>query len=143
MRNLFLLLFSLCVFFQTHAQNTPNGDIETKSNDSSYAFSFVAEMPSFPGGGHQAFSEYIKDKLIYPKEAKALGIQGSVYVQFIIEKDGSVTNVSIVPGRGVHSSLDQAAMDVIKSSPKWAPGLSNGKPVRVKLFQRISFYLAK
>jgi len=142
MRTSFLILFSLCVFFQTHAQNAPNGDVETKSNDLTDVFYFASEMPTFPGGD-TAFASFIKKNLTYPKEARRQNITGNVYVQFIIEKDGNVTNVSIVPGKGAHPLLDQAAMDVIKSSPKWSPGLTNGQPVRVKKIQRIYFQITK
>lgn len=142
MRNIFLLLFFFCVLSQTHAQNSPNGDIKSKPTDSSDVFSFVGEMPSFPGGD-TAFASFIKKNLTYPKEAKRQNITGKVFVMFIIEKDGSVTNVSIVPGKGAHPLLDQAAMDVIKSSPKWSPGYTNDKPVRVKKIQPISFQYTK
>jgi protein TonB len=141
MRNPFLILFSLCVFFQAQAQNTSGGGTVTESNDSMGVFMYSGVMPSFQGGGENAFIEYIKTNLIYPKDAKASGIQGTVYVQYIIEKDGSVSNVSIVPEKGVHPLLDYAAMDVIKSSPNWIPGSTNGKPVRVKKIQRINFAL--
>lgn len=143
MRTTFLILFFFCVFFQTQAQNAPNGDIKPKPTDSSDVFTFVGQMPSFPGGGDTAFVSFIKKNLTYPKEARRQNITGKVYVMFVIEKDGSITNVSIVPGKGVHPLLDQAAMDVIKSSPKWSPGLSNDKPVRVKKIQPISFNITK
>ena len=143
MRHSFLFLFFLCIYFQTQAQKPPVGGTVTDANDSTGVFMYAGTMPSFQGGGEQAFGEYIKKRITYPKDAKALGIEGVVYVQYIIEKDGSVTNVSIVPGRGVHPSLDQAAMDVIKGSPKWTPGSTNGKPVRVKRIQRINFIIPK
>ena len=138
------LFFNLCVL--TRAQQTaPHTTLEdapvSKPNDSTDAYSFAGTMPLFQGGGDEAFVRYIQSRVIYPKDARELKIQGTVYVQYIIEKDGSVTNVVVLPGKGVYPSIDQAAIDVIKSSPKWTPGLNNGKPVRVKKIARIKFSL--
>lgn len=98
----------------------------------------VEEMPEFPGG-QEALAAFIKQEVKYPKKAKRAGIQGKVYVSFIVEKDGSVTEVSIA--RGVDPLLDEEAMRAVRLMPKWKPGLMNGTPVRTKFNLPVSFVL--
>ena len=94
--------------------------------------------PEFPGG-QEAFYKYIASSIIYPQDCRDNSIQGKVYISFIIDVDGSVTDVTVV--RGVHKSIDQEAIRVTKSSPKWKPGTIHGKPVKVKYTYPISFKL--
>jgi len=75
----------------------------------------------------------------YPQEAQDNGIQGRVYMTFVVERDGSVSTVNIV--RGVHPSLDSVSVRAIKSSPKWTPGLQRGRPVRVRFSMFLNFTL--
>ena len=89
----------------------------------------VDEKPSFPGG-ESAMKSYLNSTLKYPIYAQENGVQGRVIVQFIIEKDGSISDVKI--SRSVFSSLDREALRVVKAMPKWNPGKVNGIPVRVK-----------
>ena len=89
----------------------------------------VDEKPSFPGG-ESAMKSYLNSTLKYPIYAQENGVQGRVIVQFIIEKDGSISDVEI--SRSVFSSLDREALRVVKAMPKWNPGKVNGIPVRVK-----------
>jgi protein TonB len=95
-------------------------------------------MPEFIGGA-DALDEFIKQNVKYPAEAKEAGIQGKVYVQFIVEKDGSVTNVIV--RRGAHKLLDAEAVRVVKMMPDWKPGTMRGKKVRVRYTLPISFML--
>ena len=158
MRIYFLLFILTGIFFQSQAQTTnpakihPDsmGNISTIEDDggkiaeeiipdSLQVFSFVGEMPKFMGGGDDVLIPYIQKNIKYPKDAQELKIKGTVYIQYIIERNGSVSNVAIVPGRSIYPSLDQAAIDVIKNLPKWTPGYNNGVPVRVKKLSRISF----
>ena len=88
----------------------------------------VEEMPAFPGG-EAKLMEYISTNINYPQRARNLGIQGRVFVGFVVEPDGSVSNVKLL--RGIDSDCDEEAMRVIKSLPKWKPGKQHGKPVRV------------
>lgn len=89
---------------------------------------FVDQMPLFPGGP-EALDRYLIKNCIYPKICRDLGITGVVLVQFVVEKDGSVSDVKVlVP---VYPDLDNEAIRVIKNSPKWIPGKQIGKPVRV------------
>jgi TonB family protein len=92
-------------------------------------FQLVEVKPSFNGGDANEFSKWVNSQLVYPDEAKKSGIQGRVAVQFTVEPDGSVANVKVL--RGVNDLLDQEAIRVISSSPKWKPGIQDGQPVRV------------
>ena len=91
---------------------------------------------TFPGGEFKMV-EYLRDNLIYPEPAREKGIEGKVYVQFVVEEDGSITNVKIM--RSVNKWLDAEAFRVIKSMPKWNPGTQNGKPVRTTMMLPINF----
>ena len=138
-----LLFISLQSYAQEKSSSPSTKENETmgtsEPTDSMATFSYVGVMPKFMGGGDDMLIPYIQKNIVYPRDAQELKIKGTVYVQYIIEKDGSVSNVTIVPGRGVYPSLDQAAIDVIKNLPRWTPGYNNGVPVRVKKVSRISF----
>lgn len=99
-----------------------------KSETSSEKFTFVEERPSFNGGDANEFSKWVNSHLEYPKEADCA--QGRVTVQFTVDIDGSVKDVSVL--RGVEPSLDAEAVRVVSQSPKWKPGKSKGKPVPVR-----------
>ncbi|MDX9848429.1 MAG: M56 family metallopeptidase [Tenuifilaceae bacterium] len=92
-------------------------------------FVVVEDMPQFQGEGLNKFREYISEKLIYPEIAKDNGIQGRVILSFVVEPNGTVSNVKIL--RGVDPSLDQEAVRVVESSPLWTPGTQKGEAVRV------------
>ena len=83
-------------------------------------FQLVEEKPSFMGGDANEFSKWVNQRLVYPEIAKENGVQGRVTLQFTVESDGRVTNVKVL--RGVDSSLDQEAVRVVSSSPRWTPG---------------------
>ncbi len=102
-------------------------------------FYIVEDMPSFQGKGQDGFREWIQQNLRYPEIAAENGISGRVFVRFVVEPDGSVSNVEVV--RGVDPALDAEAVRVVKSSPKWSPGKQRGKPVRVAYTFPIVFVL--
>ncbi|HOP05376.1 MAG TPA: energy transducer TonB [Tenuifilaceae bacterium] len=102
-------------------------------------FVVVEDMPGFGGGDSNKFREYIAKNLRYPEVAAENGIQGRVFVQFVVEPDGRVSNVKVV--RGVDPALDKEAIRVVESSPKWKPGKQRGKPVRVSFTFPIIFVL--
>lgn len=110
-----------------HAQDT------SKANNQVYEF--VQQMPKFNGD----VPTYISDHFVYPQEAMDKGVQGTVYVSFIVEKDGSITRTHVM--RGVEHSLDSAAVACVSSMPKWMPGMQNGQPVRVRYSIPIRFRL--
>lgn len=101
-------------------------------------FFIVEDMPEFPGGD-LALRKYIAQAIKYPVIAQENGIQGKVYVNFVVNTDGSVTDAKIA--RGVDPSLDKEALRVINSLPKWKPGKQRGKPVRVSFTVPINFVL--
>jgi len=102
-------------------------------------FVIVEDMPGFGGGDSNKFREYIAKNLKYPDIAAENGIQGRVFVAFVVEPDGRVSNVRVV--RGVDPALDKEAVRVVQSSPKWKPGMQRGKPVRVSFTFPIIFVL--
>ena len=109
---------------------------QTKKND--MVFDVVEVMPQFPGG-QIAMLKYIMENIKYPKQIMEEGIQGRVAVRFIVEKDGSISDVK--PILSVHPLLNKEAVRVVKSMPKWSPGKHNGKPVRVRFNLPVMFKL--
>lgn len=101
-------------------------------------FTVVEQMPMYPGGD-AALMGYLRDNIKYPTVAAENGVQGRVVVGFVVERDGSITDVNIL--RGVDPSLDREAMRVVKSMPRWNPGKQNGSAVRVKYQVPVSFRL--
>lgn len=99
-------------------------------------FESVEEMPSFPGG-MSALMKYLADNVKYPVDAQENGLQGRVVVSFVVERDGSITNVQSV--RSVYPSLDSEAVRVVEAMPRWKPGKLNGLPVRVKYNVPVTF----
>lgn len=108
--------------------------------DDSKIFDFVAieTQPTFPGGMSN-FYRYLKQEVKYPEEAKQNKVQGKVFLSFVVEKDGALTDIRVE--RKLGSGTDEEAVRVIKASPKWVPGTQGGKPVRVKYNIPISFSL--
>ena len=101
-------------------------------------FKIVEEMPAFPGG-EAKLMEYVAKNVKYPQIARETGVQGRVYVNFVVEPDGSVSNVSVL--RGIGGGCDEEAMRVVKSMPKWKPGKQRGKAVRVSYMLPVNFKL--
>jgi protein TonB len=101
-------------------------------------FTVVESMPSFPGG-EAARIEYLNNNIKYPQMARESGIQGRVFVTFVVERDGSVTDVKVL--RGIGGGCDEEAVRVIQNMPKWEPGKQRGKPVRVQFNMPILFKL--
>ena len=113
-------------------------EIEIIEEDDDEFFMVVENMPIFPGGD-LGLMKYIQKHVKYPAIAKEYNITGKVYVSFIVDKSGSVTNVKIV--RGVDKNLDAEAVRVVKSLPKYKPGKQRGKSVRVMFTIPINFTL--
>lgn len=111
---------------------------EEEEEDEGEVFFVVEDMPEFPGG-EQALHQYLAESIKYPTIAQENGIQGRVYVKFVINTDGSVTNVEVA--RGVDPSLDKEAKRVVREMPKWEPGEQRGDPVRVSYTVPINFQL--
>ena len=101
-------------------------------------FDVVEQMPQFPGGDAALF-EYLSTHIKYPTIAEENGVQGRVIVTFVVERDGSITDVKVV--KSVDPSLDKEASRVVQGLPKWIPGKQNGAPVRVKYTVPVTFRL--
>ena len=111
-------------------------DVKMVNNDSIYQM--VEVMPEFPGGTAKMM-DYLSKNIKYPEEAKEKGISGRVFLSFVIEKDGAVSNVKVA--KGIGKECDDEALRVVKAMPKWKPGLQKGKPVRVNYMLPIFFKL--
>jgi protein TonB len=102
-------------------------------------YSAVDIMPTFKGGDINKFREWVQKKTKYPEEATVNGIQGKVYITFIVENDGTVSNVKVA--KGVDPLIDIEAVKAVKSSPKWSPGKLRGMTVRVSYIIMLNFQL--
>jgi protein TonB len=101
-------------------------------------FTIVEDQPS-PKGGMAAFYEYVGKKLKYPAQARRMGIEGKVFVEFVVDKDGSITDVKAI--KGIGAGCDEEAIRVIQTAPKWNPGKQRGRPVKVRMILPITFKL--
>ena len=115
-------------------EEKPKEDLSRK------VFDVVEKMPSYPGG-NGALQKWLASNITYPAAAAENGVEGRVIVAFVVEADGSVSDVRIA--RGVDPSLDREALSVVKRMPKWIPGMQNGSPVRVKYNVPVTFKLQK
>ena len=93
-------------------------------------FVIVEDMPKFKGGDINKFREWVQKRVRYPELAAENGIQGRVFITFVVETNGNVSNVTI--SRSVDQLLDEAAKEAVMASPKWEPGMQRGRPVRVR-----------
>ncbi|WP_288205127.1 M56 family metallopeptidase [uncultured Parabacteroides sp.] len=111
---------------------------DNQSSSSNQVFTMVEKMPNFPGG-QSALISFLAKTIQYPKEAQEKGIQGVVVCSFIVEKDGSLSDVTVI--RGLDPVLDKEALRVIGEMPKWTPGTQRGQAVRVKYTVPLTFRL--
>lgn len=113
-------------------------EMEEETSDEVFQFAIIEDKPGFPGGD-AALMKFLGTNTKFPQIAKENGIEGRVYVQFVIDKKGKVTDVEIL--RGVDPYLDKEALRVVKSMPDWSPGKQRGKPVKVAYQVPINFKL--
>jgi TonB family protein len=114
--------------------------VEAKnSDDNREIFSIVEDPPQFPGG-EEARIAFLRDNIRYPKEAREKNIQGTVFVKFVVEKDGRITNVEVV--RGIGGGADEETVRVIEMMPNWIPGKQRGQNVRVQFTMPLRFALS-
>ena len=97
------------------------------------------EETATPKGGMSAFYKYVGDKMKYPAQARRMGIEGKVFVEFVINRDGSITDVKAI--KGIGAGCDEEAVRVVQSAPPWNPGKQRGKPVRQRYVVPITFKL--
>lgn len=109
-----------------------------EEGDENDIFEVVEQNPSFPGGEAELM-KWLHKNLKYPPVAQENGIQGKVYIQFVVNKDGSIVDPKII--RSADASLDKEAMRVVQAMPKWTPGKQRGKAVRVRFTLPVTFRL--
>ena len=102
-------------------------------------YEVVEEMPHFSGGGIVEMKEFLAKNMRYPAAAKEKGIKGRVIVSFVVDKEGNITLPTLI--KGVSPELNEEAIRLVKSMPKWEPGRQNGKPVRVRFIIPVEFRL--
>ena len=130
-------------YYRSHtATNTRNGGAAMKKEDaeedSRLVYTFVKEMPSFPGGDSERL-KFLSKNIRYPQQAAENGIQGTVYVSFVVKSNGSLADIKIIQGIG--GGCDEEALRVVKKMPVWRPGYQNGKKVEVLYTMAIKFRL--
>jgi protein TonB len=116
----------------------PDIDVVTTEPDTNAVLIVAQEIAEFPGGNEEMI-KFISKNLVYPKDAVKAGIEGNVIVQFVVEKDGSPSNIIIKKGLGY--GCDEEVIRVVKAMPKWKPGKQNGKPARVQMVLPVKFRL--
>ena len=122
-----LLLFSM-ILVAPAAWAQEDGDVHET----------VEDMPEFQGGVNEMFA-YLGEEIEYPVEAKDAGVEGTVVVSFVVEKDGSISSAEVL--RSLNPRLDAEAVRVVEGMPEWEPGFDHGKPVRVQMVLPIRFLL--
>ena len=121
---------------QTYTPPPPPKPVEEEATDE--IFVVVEKQPEYPGGS-SALMKFLSDNIKYPVIAQENGIQGRVITNFVVERDGSISDVQVI--RGQDPSLDKEAVRVIKTMPRWTPGQQRGKPVRVRFTLPVVFRL--
>ena len=147
MRKLFILFAAVMMAAGTMAQDynpiypqeCSQDEVIGTDQDGIVIFKVVDQMPEFPGGVN-AFVLYLQKNLRYPMKARKNGIEGRVLVQFVVEKDGRISDIDVIRSSG-NEMLDKEAVRVIHSMPRWKPGSNKGKPVRVSYTAPINFRL--
>lgn len=114
-------------------------EVEEEVIEEETPFIRVEKMPSFQGGDLNAFRSWVQSKLHYPQIAQENGISGRVVLSFVIEKDGTLTNIEVL--QAPDRSLSEEAVRVLETSPKWEPGMQSNKAVRVKYTLPVDFQI--
>lgn len=142
MRN-YLKYFCILLVIEAAGQEKP-GDVNATDTTSSRLSDEIFLFPdsaATPVGGYELFYDYLLRNLQYPKEARASKIAGKVIVEFVVEKDGSISSKNITILKSPHKSLSKEAIRLVKNGPKWIPGKLKGIPVRTKKMLPITFSL--
>lgn len=137
LRNILAIIVMLTSYSTIQAQVVIE-DNAVVNEDENQIFVFVEEYPEFPNGEENLY-KYLGSNIKYPHEALENGIQGTVVVKFVVEKDGSISNVKAV--RKIGGGCDEEAVRVVKRMPRWKPGKQSGKPVRTEFTLPIQFKL--
>ena len=135
---LFIALLSFGFMANAMAQHFDEGEEVIEQSESDKVFDVVDKMPSFPGG-QGAMYDFMAMNIQYPKGAEDYGIQGRVILTFIVKKDGSLSDVRVA--KSEDPALDKEAVRLVKSMPKWSPGIEKGQFVNVKFTVPVTFRL--
>ena len=133
-----LFLFSLLQFGNAQGFEGPIDTLSSNIDSIVLTGEFIEVLPEFPGG-QEALFQFIKDNIKYPNEARKEGIQGTTYISFVIEKDGSISNIKWL--RGIGAGCEEESMRVISMMPKWSPGTQRGKEVRCRFILPVKYTL--
>lgn len=117
----------------------PEEDEPTVEKVEEPAFYLAPEVQATPEGGIKAFLQYIGKEIEYPRQAKRMGVQGKVFLQFIVDKKGNITDIKVL--RGIGAGCDEEAVRVLKAAPQWKPAKQRGRPVKQKMTFPINFQL--
>ena len=131
------LLATLSVLVLLFVANT-NATAQNKKAANDKVLEKAEVMPEYPGG-EQAMMKFVADNVKYPQEAIDKEVSGRVMVGFVVEKDGSISDVKVV--KGIGGGCDEEAVRVVNAMPKWKPGMDKGKPVRVSYIMPFTFKL--
>jgi periplasmic protein TonB len=130
--------FDVEVTTDTKVESIVIAPVEEEKEDVDQIF-LVVEETATPKGGMAAFYKFVSDKMKYPAQARRMGIEGKVFVEFVINRDGSITDVRAI--KGIGAGCDEEAVRVVQSAPPWNPGKQRGKPVRQRYVVPIIFKL--
>ena len=133
-RLIIMSLMATCCLTTVLAQKT----VVSQKDQKEEPFDVVEDMPAFPGG-MEAMIQFISSNIQYPADAQKQKVDGRVLVNFVVEKDGSITEVKVI--KPTFPSLDAEAIRVVKAMPKWKPGYQRGQAVRVQFTMPINFSL--
>ena len=138
MKKLFIILLGFLCFQQSFSQDKPEAIKVRKEAIEEPIFIVVEIMPSFPGGDSALFA-FLADEIVYPDSLKIKEVQGKVYCKFVVEKDGTISNIEIM--RSPHLEFNETVLNAVRKMPKWETGLQMGKAVRVYFILPINFKL--
>jgi protein TonB len=113
--------------------------VEQEKEDPDQIF-LVVEQSAAPKGGFETFYKYVNSNLKYPAQARRMQIQGRVFIEFVVDKDGSITNVVAI--KGIGAGCDEEAIRIVQNAPPWDPGKQRGRPVKQRMVLPITFKLA-
>ena len=139
MKKIYLFIIGLLLLAATNSNASMHTDTDPTMYSDSMVFAAVEEMPIFPGG-EKALLNFLTYHIQYPRDAIENGIEGRVWISFVVEIDGSISNAKVERGIGYH--CDEEALRVINKFPKYTPGKQNGLPVRVQVMMPITFRLS-
>lgn len=131
------LKFDVEVTEETKVEEVIVAPVEEKE-DVDQIFSVVEESAE-PRGGMPAFYKYVGEKIKYPAQARRMGVEGRVFVEFVVNRDGTIVDVKSI--KGIGAGCDEEAVRIVQSAPAWKPGKQRGKPVRQKMVIPIIFKL--